>query len=222
MKTQLREDERVLYIAKKHWIVYLLGLAFLGIFFLFKSVWFVLIGVGLLIYIHLDRKNNIWIVTNQRFIDEWGVFSVNSKDVPLDRVNNVQWMQAPLGRILGYGTVEVQSAATEGAVVAKLVNHPKKLASVILQAQVIGTQENLMQCPFCKELIRKDAVKCKHCGSILVSENRIKQIPQEKQETFQPQQPVAEKKEEENSLDKESEEEKKTYERREVWRPKRF
>ncbi|WP_028842923.1 PH domain-containing protein [Thermodesulfovibrio yellowstonii] len=222
MKTQLRDDERVLYIAKKHWIVYLLGLAFLGIFSLFKSVWFILIGVGLLIYIHLDRRNNVWIVTNQRFIDEWGVFSVNSKDVPLNRVNNVQWMQDPLGRILGYGTVEVQSAATEGAVVAKLVSHPKKLATVLLQAQVIDTQENLMQCPFCKELIRKDAVKCKHCGSILVPENRMEQTPQEKQETFQLQQSVVEKKEEENSLDKENEEEKLFERRGEVWRPKRF
>ena len=28
-------------------------------------------------------------------------------------------------------------------------------------------EKHLIPCPFCKELIQKDAIKCKHCGSDL-------------------------------------------------------
>lgn len=32
----------------------------------------------------------------------------------------------------------------------------------------IATPQTHVRCPDCKELVRKDAVKCKHCGSALV------------------------------------------------------
>jgi hypothetical protein len=33
---------------------------------------------------------------------------------------------------------------------------------------IIWDQGDVMQCPFCKEEIKDGAIKCKHCGSILI------------------------------------------------------
>lgn len=78
MRTKLQEGESVIYIAKKHWIVYLIGL-FLAISVIFlagfikQTLWGVVFGIIVMLYVHLERKFNIWIVTNKRFIDERGI-----------------------------------------------------------------------------------------------------------------------------------------------------
>ena len=34
-----------------------------------------------------------------------------------------------------------------------------------------SSTEDLRKCQFCAELVRKEAIKCKHCGSTLTAEN---------------------------------------------------
>lgn len=33
--------------------------------------------------------------------------------------------------------------------------------------EVLNDGEKMKQCPYCKEEIKKDAIKCKHCGELL-------------------------------------------------------
>jgi len=100
---------------------------------------FFLIGGGIsvlwLIYKIIDRKNNIWIVTNFRVIDEYGVFSINSKESPLDKINNVSYRQPLIGRIFSYGHVQIQTVAEMGSTLHKMVEKPKLLKDTITKCQ---------------------------------------------------------------------------------------
>ena len=100
---------------------------------------FSLIGAGLAVvwsvYRILDRNTNLWAVTNLRIIDEYGVISNNSKETPLDKINNISYRQPLLGRMFNYGNVQIQSAAESGATIHKMVERPKVLKDTITQYQ---------------------------------------------------------------------------------------
>ncbi len=142
MKTQLKKNEEVFLIIRKHWLV-LIGPVLWTIIFLIiyssSDLGFFLIGAGLtsvwFIYRILDRNSNLWAVTNLRIIDEYGVFSNNSKETPLDKINNVSYRQPLLGRIFDYGHVQIQSAAESGSTIHKMVERPKLLKDTITQYQ---------------------------------------------------------------------------------------
>jgi uncharacterized membrane protein YdbT with pleckstrin-like domain len=54
-------------------------------------------------------------VTDQRVVLEEGVFQRTSKVIPLSRVQDVATVQTLLGRVLDYGTVEIDAAGLSGA-----------------------------------------------------------------------------------------------------------
>ena len=161
MKTQLKKNEKVVLIIKKHWFVLLkpiiltLILLIIALLYIaaigFNSEYgnFFLIGPGLaiiwLLYRVLDRNNNLWAVTNLRVIDEYGVFSNNSKETPLDKINNVSYRQPLLGKIFNYGNVQIQSAAESGATVHKMLEKPKLLKDTITQYQELYKQAQIKE-----------------------------------------------------------------------------
>lgn len=54
-------------------------------------------------------------ITDQRVILDTGVLGRTSKIIPIDRVQDVSTRQPILGRILGYGSVEIDAAGSQGA-----------------------------------------------------------------------------------------------------------
>lgn len=93
------------------------------------------IAAGYFGWKYLERKHNIWVVTNFRVIDEFGIISINTKESPLDKINNVSYNQNIWGRIFGYGNVEIQTAATIGETIYESVDQPKTLKDTITLAQ---------------------------------------------------------------------------------------
>ena len=146
MRTAIKPKEKVILTLRKHWFTLLTPMLWC-IFFLIISilsyqseyVLFALIGTVLtilwFIYKVYDRKTNIWVVTNLRIIDEYGVFSVNSKESPLDKINNVSYHQPLLGRVFGYGEVQIQTAAEMGSTVHAMVEKPRLLKDTITKCQ---------------------------------------------------------------------------------------
>ena len=63
-------------------------------------------------------------LTSQRVILAYGVFSRSSKVVAIDRIQDISTKQGVLGRIFGYGTVEIDAAASAGAEVFDHVPDP--------------------------------------------------------------------------------------------------
>ena len=63
-------------------------------------------------------------LTDQRITIETGVFGRQQKIIPIDRVQDCTTKQSVLGRILGYGRVEVDAAGAQGAEVLDHLPNP--------------------------------------------------------------------------------------------------
>jgi uncharacterized membrane protein YdbT with pleckstrin-like domain len=144
MRTHLKKDEKLLIIIRQHWIklvlpffVWLL-LAILLLAFItnYKVDLIIILLTAIYPMIeYINWKYNLWAVTNMRVVDESGFFTRYSKESPLDKINNVEYDQPVLGRILGYGNVDIQTAAEMGETKYQLIHHPKLLKDTITHAQ---------------------------------------------------------------------------------------
>jgi len=146
MRTELKTEEQVVLITRPHWltilfpiIIGILGIgggAVLSVFGLFLAgIPVILVLGGYSGYKMLDRNRNIWAVTNLRVIDEKGVFSSDTKESPLDKINNVSYSQSFWGKIFGYGNVDIQTAAEIGETTYNNVESPGKLKDAITTMQ---------------------------------------------------------------------------------------
>lgn len=190
-------------VIKKHWLVLVNPALLLGLFLLvtvisYSAGWpgdiFLLITLVTLVivlyfvYRIFVREFNIWVVTNLRVIDEYGVFSHNVKESPLDKINNISYRQSLIGRIFNYGDVQIQTAAEMGATTNKFVTSPKLLKDTVTkyqdeykQSQIAEQAQKLAQaikgeqkseadtkeCPCCAEIIKAKAKVCRFCGKEL-------------------------------------------------------
>jgi uncharacterized membrane protein YdbT with pleckstrin-like domain len=143
MRTALKKDEKILVVIRQHWLK-LITPIFAWVLASVLLIWFLPTGTALLIalvasifplYEYINWKYNLWAVTNLRVVDESGFFSRYSKESPLDKINNVEYDQSFLGRLFGYGNVDIQTAAEMGETRYHLIHHPKLLKDTITHAQ---------------------------------------------------------------------------------------
>ena len=143
MRTELKKDEKKLIIIRQHWLRLVLPFfAWLLLAILF--FWWLKFTTALIIVLlaaiyplieYVNWKNNIWCVTNMRVVDESGFFSRYSKESPLDKINNVEYDQTLWGRLLGYGSVDIQTAAELGETRYEFIHHPQLLKDTITHAR---------------------------------------------------------------------------------------
>jgi len=172
MRTVLDDDEKILYETRRH-LLYLVGtwgvvcgITYIAIL-LFKTELILLGTIFFMWYFFTEWKNNIWVITNKRLIDEWGVFTKSLKETPLEKINNVSYKKDILGMVFNYGTIYVQSAAEDGATVMKMIPNPEEFLRKISEAKNAFLSSTLMECPVCREVIKKGAIICRFCGSDL-------------------------------------------------------
>jgi len=153
MRTVLKTDEKKLIIIRQHWIKlvlpflawFLLAIVFISIGWPKFSTALIILLIAALypLYEYINWKNNLWCVTNMRVVDESGFLSRNSKESPLDKINNVEYHQSIWGRMLGFGDVDIQTAAELGETTYNLIHHPKLLKDTITQAQIENKQNQI-------------------------------------------------------------------------------
>jgi uncharacterized membrane protein YdbT with pleckstrin-like domain len=73
-----------------------------------------------LIVVWIRWRAVAYTLTDQRIKIESGVFSRQEKVIPIDRVQDCMTKQSVVGRMLGYGRVEVDAAGAQGA---EVLNH---------------------------------------------------------------------------------------------------
>jgi uncharacterized membrane protein YdbT with pleckstrin-like domain len=95
----------------------------------FPKITWTLAAIGLLglwlIAVWIRWSSRSFTVTDRRVILETGVFSRNSKVIALDRVQDIATNQSLLGRMLGYGTIEIDSAGAAGREVLSAIPAPQ-------------------------------------------------------------------------------------------------
>ena len=144
MRTPLQKGEKILLVTYSSWTLLIMpvlialagmvGSYFIG--FIERYGWIAaVLGILYFLYKYFVWKTNIWVVTNFRVIDESGLISHYAKESPLDKINNVSYDMAPMGRVFNYGHVEIQTAAEVGATDYYNVNHPRRLKDTITAAQ---------------------------------------------------------------------------------------
>ncbi|HEX9902538.1 MAG TPA: PH domain-containing protein [Acidobacteriota bacterium] len=155
MRTQLRPNEQKLLETRTHWMTvtkpFLLLLLAAALFILcqffihiqgdlggivrWASALFLAGAALYFLYREIYRRRDIWVVTNLRIIDEKGIFTLFSKESPLEKINNLSYRQSLLGRMLNYGQVEIQTAAEDGATIYRMVTGPRLLKDTVAQCR---------------------------------------------------------------------------------------
>ena len=146
MKTKLRTNEEIIFTTKKHRMILFKPILLTFISFLAGSMRsntelgiMILIISGLsllwLLYSIADRRTSKCTLTNLRIIAEFGVFSSNSKETPLDKVNNITYRKPLIGKIFNYGHVEIQSAALIGSTSLSMIEKPKEFRDLVAKYQ---------------------------------------------------------------------------------------
>lgn len=161
MKKILAEDEAIVFSARSHWklIVWpvLFTLLVTATVVLVLTLWmdgpdmpawgrWAVIGVGAVLVAVFGLWRIVqWLfsidtLTNRRLISRKGVFTLEGRDIPISRVHSVSYRQTMLDRILGCGTIVVQTAGTDSDVelhdVARIEKRMLQIQEIVLDTEI--------------------------------------------------------------------------------------
>jgi uncharacterized membrane protein YdbT with pleckstrin-like domain len=90
-----------------------------GLFILGLIVW-----AGLVVLDYLRWTYTHFVVTDRRVISRSGIISKRGTEIPLDRINNIDFHQRLIDRIVGAGDLDIESAGKDGQSHFDFVRHP--------------------------------------------------------------------------------------------------
>jgi hypothetical protein len=143
-RTLLSRGEEVVFESRQHWfavVAHTWGFIIAAILALAVAIWaasrpsseslgtlgqiieiaalLVLLGslarIGLIIW---AWRNQEWLVTNRRIIKSQGILNKSMGDSSLEKVNDAILSQSMIGRLMGYGNLDILTAAEEPASVS--------------------------------------------------------------------------------------------------------
>jgi len=152
----LGDKEEILLVDHQHWLVLLEEIASE----LLLSLVIIVVVVGLSIFVPLALiglvvliaplasltrdvlrwSNRKYVITNRRVIQISGVLNKDVVDSSLEKVNDVMLDQSFMGRIFGYGDIEVLTASEIGVNKIRRIAHPVqyKIAMINAKAKLEG------------------------------------------------------------------------------------
>ncbi|MBG0827994.1 PH domain-containing protein [Planomonospora sp. ID67723] len=83
---------------------------------------------------YLQWRNTSYVLTSHRFTISTGVLSKSHDDIPMSKVNTVSADQTLLERILGCGTLVVESAGDQGRIVLRDIPDLQNVRAELFQA----------------------------------------------------------------------------------------
>lgn len=144
----LLPGERILASSARHWIVLLRPVAativamaiaavvlvvlpIRGELKLFLGLAVLLASLGILNLYYWGWRAHEYVLTDQRVILNEGILSKFSRSIAIDRIQDLTTFQGLLGRLCGYGDIEIESAGREGGEVLNTVPRPQQLRNAI-------------------------------------------------------------------------------------------
>lgn len=154
LRKVLGHDEHVLMVVHQHLFV-LVGKIFLAVLFMVVvaaavtaaylympaqpyvpfGYLLVLLVLPLIWWQQLVWSNHAYVLTNWRIIQMVGVFNKEVVDSLLEKVNDVKTEQSFLGRIFGYGDIEILTASEQGANIFRMIARPLEFKVAMLDAK---------------------------------------------------------------------------------------
>jgi uncharacterized membrane protein YdbT with pleckstrin-like domain len=77
-----------------------------------------------LVLAYLNWQFTFFVLTDRRVIYRTGVFAKRGVEIPLPRINNINFHQGMVDRLVGAGSLEIQSAGQDGESRFSHVRHP--------------------------------------------------------------------------------------------------
>lgn len=163
IETLLRRGERVRYIGRQHVFVLisnivtelvLIGvliaagvvsqIAFpdkvlagmeVGVLVLMVCVIISLLILGSAVLDYLRWSNAYYIVTDRRVLVLRGIFKTEAVDIPVENISKVECRQSWLGRIFGFGDIEIATAAESGNSQCRSLANPEGFERALSDAR---------------------------------------------------------------------------------------
>lgn len=85
--------------------------------------------------IFFDWLNERYIITNRRVMEVKGIINKNVSDSALEKVNDVKMQQSMVGRVLGYGTVQIITGSDIGVNSFHRISNPVRFKREMLNAK---------------------------------------------------------------------------------------
>lgn len=157
LQSILGTNEDVIYKTRRHWLVIarpvivnmILSLVLIvgtakiladsGNQVVLLLLFLLIIPLGRLAIVWLNWWNEQYIVTDRRIVQVEGVFNKHVVDSSLEKVNDVVMSQSFMGRLLGYGDMEILTASDIGINKLDVISNPVVFKKTMLdQKELLG------------------------------------------------------------------------------------
>ncbi len=119
IEENLLPGEKLLHKALIHWIIYVPGIVFVLLGFVFYVATrnvvagvVILVGLGVLAKCHINRMNTEFAVTNKRIMAKIGWLARAGMDISHSKIESIIMDQTAWGRIFNYGTLTIHGTGS--------------------------------------------------------------------------------------------------------------
>jgi uncharacterized membrane protein YdbT with pleckstrin-like domain len=155
---ELMPDEKMVLASNPHWFYFWKQVAaaagVIGLLLLLSVVeadwldtflgWVIWVAVIVLVldlvFAYFQWKTTRFAITDQRVAYQSGMFRRRGVSIPLNRINNVNFIQSVIGRMTNNGVVTIESAGETGDSVFENIPDPEKVRALIF-AQVEADEQ---------------------------------------------------------------------------------
>jgi uncharacterized membrane protein YdbT with pleckstrin-like domain len=89
---------------------------------------------------YLQWRFTYFVVTDQRVVFRTGMLSKHGVEIPLERINNINFNQNVWNRLIGAGDLEIESAGREGQTKFDNVRHPDGVQQEIYRQMEVNAR----------------------------------------------------------------------------------
>lgn len=126
--------------------------------------------------IFADWLNERYIITNRRVMEVRGIINKHVRDSALEKVNDVELDQSVIGRLLGYGTVQIITGSDIGMNMFRRISNPVRFKREMLNAKERLGDESLLGVPARQPAGERPAVSASAVPGPAESQARISDL----------------------------------------------
>jgi membrane protein YdbS with pleckstrin-like domain len=94
---------------------------------------------------YLQWRMTYFVVTSRRVVYRTGVLSKRGVEIPLERINNINFHQRIIDRLIGAGDLDIESAGRDGQTHFDFVRHPDGVQHEIYRQMEVRNMPTLPQ-----------------------------------------------------------------------------